>query len=94
MRLGDIYKSKTNQDIIQIDSFATPIGSTYEVVDGEMYIVVRHVFNNGGIYGSAPSFNSYGTQKEIEKRYELLVSADDLDNYEDWEEIFKLAGVE
>ena len=30
MKLGDVYKSKTNQDIVQIKSFATPIDDSSE----------------------------------------------------------------
>lgn len=85
MKLGDIYISKTTKDIIQIDSFATPLND-----EGDMYIIIACIFNNGGIYGSSPSFNQYATQKEIEDRFELLVDREDLDKFDDWQEVFKL----
>lgn len=40
--------------------------------------------------GSIPSLNGYGTKEEIEEEYDLLVKQEDLDKYNDWDEIFDL----
>lgn len=40
--------------------------------------------------GSCPSFNGYGTEKEIKDEYELLVSQEELKEYNDWNEVFEL----
>ena len=88
MKLGDIYKNKENNSIIQIDSFATPMGRFGE---GESIIVFRQIERHNEFeIGSCPSFNGYGTQEEIETEYELLVSQEDLINYSNWDEIFQL----
>ena len=84
MKLGDIYKNKENNSIIQIDSFATPMGRFCEE---KTIIVFRKIESE---IGSCPSFNGYGTQKEIETEYELLISQENLSNYSDWDEIFQL----
>ena len=88
MKLGDIYKNKENNSIIQIDSFAAPMGKFGE---GESIIVFRQIERHNEFeIGSCPSFNGYGTQKEIETEYELLISQENLSNYSDWDEIFQL----
>ena len=88
MKLGDIYKHKENNSIIQIDSFATPMGRFFE---GESIVVFRQIEKHNKFeIGSCPSFNGYGSQEEIENEYELLVSQEDLSNYSDWDEIFNL----
>ena len=88
MKLGDIYKHKENNSIIQIDSFATPMGRFGE---GKNIIVFRQIEKHNEFeIGSCPSFNGYGSQEEIENEYELLVSQEDLSNYSDWDEIFNL----
>ena len=88
MKLGDIYKNKENNSIIQIDSFAAPMGKFGE---GESIIVFRQIERRNEFeIGSCPSFNGYGTQEEIETEYELLVSQENLSNYSDWNEIFQL----
>ena len=88
MKLGDIYKNKGNNSIIQIDSFAAPMGKFGE---GESIIVFRQIERRNEFeIGSCPSFNGYGTQEEIETEYELLVSQENLSNYSDWNEIFQL----
>ena len=84
MKLGDIYKNKENNSIIQIDSFATPMGRFCE----EKPIIVFQKIDSET--GSCPNFNGYGTQEEIEADYELLVSQKELNNYCGWEEIFRL----
>ena len=84
MKLGDIYKNKENNSIIQIDSFATPMGRFCEE---KPIIVFRKIESETG---SCPNFNGYGTQEEIEADYELLVSQKELNNYCGWEEIFRL----
>ena len=84
MKLGDIYKNKENNSIIQIDSFATPMGRFCEE---KPIIVFRKIESE---IGSCPNFNGYGTQEEIEADYELLVPQKELNNYCGWEEIFRL----
>ena len=59
MKLGDIYKNKENNSIIQIDSFATPMGRFCEE---KPIIVFRKIESETG---SCPNFNGYGTQEEI-----------------------------
>ena len=88
MKLGDIYKNKENNSIIQIDSFATPMGRFGE----EKTIIVFQQIERHNEFEicSCPSFNGYGTQEEIEAEYELLVSQEDLINYSNWDEIFQL----
>jgi len=86
MQLGDIYKHKKNKDIIQINSFATRISS---VSNTDMIVVCANISNCGGEWGYLPSFNSYGTQEEIEELYDLFVPAEDLKNYESWEDMIE-----
>lgn len=86
MTLGDIYKSKTSKRIIQIDSFAKHMGKW----GNNFVIVYTHIFNNGGMYGSSPSDNGYGTKEEIENEYELLLTVDQLKDYKDWKDVFSL----
>ena len=38
--------------------------------------------------GYCSSFNKYGTQEEIESEYDLLVSQEELKQYDDWNDIF------
>lgn len=87
MKLGDIYYNKNNKSIIQIDSFATHMGKF-----GESPIIIfsqieRH---NEFEIGSCVSFNGYGSREEIETDYELLIPQENLDEYDDWDEVFKL----
>ena len=87
MKLGDIYKHKENNSIIQIDSFATPMGKFCE----KSIIVFRQIEKHNEFeFGSCPSFNGYGSREEIEAEYELLVAQEELGNYSDWNEIFQL----
>lgn len=88
MKLGDIYKHKETNDLIQIDSFANHINNI-----GNGFIIVYTNIKKHNDYetGSCPSFNGYGSEEEIEKEYELLVSQGDLTKYDSWEEILKLA---
>ena len=86
MKLGDIYKHKENNSIIQIDSFATHMGKFTDHI-----IIFRQIEKHNDFeIGSCPSFNGYGSQEEIENEYELLISGDDLKNFSDWNEIFNL----
>ena len=87
MKLGDVYKHKENNSIIQIDSFANPMG---RFLEGKRIIVFRQIEKHNDEFGSLPSFNGYGTSEEIENEYELLVSQEELSNYSDWSEIFQL----
>ena len=88
MKLGDVYKHKENNSIIQIDSFATPMG---KFLEGKSIIVFRQIERHNEFeIGSCPSFNGYGSREEIEAEYELLVSRAELKNYSDWNEIFNL----
>ena len=87
MTLGDIYINKENKSIIQIDSYASPMG---DFLKG--YIVVfRQLEKYGDVIGSMPSFNGYGSKEEIESEYELLISQEKLNKYGGWNEIFELA---
>lgn len=91
MRLYDVYKHKKNNNIIQIDSFATRMNDFGR--EKELMVVFRNMEkHNEYEIGSSPSSNGYGTQKEIEEEYELLVSAIELDKYNNWNEIFALIG--
>lgn len=89
MKLGDIYKHKQNDSIIQIDSFATPMG---RYVDRDSLIIVFRQIEKHNEFeiGSSPSDNGYGSVEEIEKEYELLVSQENLKDYSSWDEIFEL----
>lgn len=71
MKLGDVYKHKENNSIIQIDSFTTRMGRTSE----DSIIIFQQIEKHGKYeIGSCPSFNGYGSKEEIESEYELLVS--------------------
>ena len=87
MKLGDIYKHKTNNNLIQIDSFASHINDDNPF---KTIIVFNHISNSMGMYGHCPSFNEYGSQQEIEEQYELLVPQEDLKKYNSFDEIFEL----
>ena len=89
MKLGDVYRHKNSNSIIQIDSFATPMG---RFVEESSFIIIfkKIVKHNEYEIGSCPSDNGYGSQEEIEKEYELLVSQEKLSEYKDWNEIFEL----
>ena len=87
MKLGDIYKHKTDNNIIQIDSFANHINDENPF---RTIIVFANISKSMDMYGSCPSFNGYGSQEEIEEKYELLVSQENLSKYNSWEEIFDL----
>lgn len=50
----------------------------------------RQLEEHGGVIGSLPSFNGYGSQEEIEKEYELLVPQEKLSEYDDWDKVFEL----
>ena len=87
MKLGDVYKHKKNDSIIQIDSFASHMGNFSE---GHIIVFRQIEKHNEFEIGSCPSFNGYGSQEEIENEYELLVPQEELSNYSDWNEILKL----
>lgn len=88
MKIGNVYRHKENNSIIQIDSFATPMG---RFAEGGSIIVFKQIEkHNEYEIGSCPSNNGYGTQEEIEKEYELLVPQEKLSEYQDWSEIFQL----
>lgn len=89
MKLGDIYKHKQNDSIIQIDSFATPING-FVSKDNFLIIFRRIEKHNEFEIGSNPSSNGYGTIEEIKKEYELFIPQEELINYSDWNEIFSL----
>ena len=87
MKLGDVYKHKENNSIIQIDSFATHMNK----FDEGVIIVFRNIEKHNEFeIGSCPSFNGYGSQEEIENEYELLVPQEELSKYSDWNEILEL----
>lgn len=87
MKLGDIYVNKENKSIIQIDSFAWSMG---DITKGHI-IVFRQIEEHGGMIGSLPSFNGYGSKEEIENEYKLLIPQEKLDEYDDWDKVFELA---
>lgn len=88
MKLGDVYRHKGSDSIIQIDSFATRMG---KIGEGDSIIVFRQIEKHNEFeIGSCPSFNGYGTQEEIEKEYELLITQEKLSEYQNWNEILKL----
>lgn len=86
MKLFDIYKDKATNEIIQISSFATRMNTSQDMI-----IIFERVerYNEFEI-GVCPSFNGYGTKEEIEEEYEILVTQEDLRNYETWDDIFAL----
>lgn len=87
INLGEIYKHKQNNSIIQIDSFATHMN---KFAEGTIVVFRNIEKHNEFEVGSYPSFKGYGTQNEIEHEYELLVSQEELNNYFDWNKIFDL----
>ena len=87
MKLGDIYINRDNKSLIQIDSFASPMG---DFLKGHV-IVFRQLEEHGDLIGSIPSFNGYGSKEEIESEYELLIPQEKLNKYGGWNEIFELA---
>lgn len=88
MKLGDIYVNKEDKGIIQIDSFASHMN---ELGSDKLIIVFSNIEKHNEFeIGSCPSFNGYGTQEEIESKYDLLVPQEELNKYSDWDEIFKL----
>ena len=87
MKLGDVYKHKDNDSIIQIDSFATHMNK----FDEGVIIIFRNIEKHNEFeIGHCPSFNGYGLQEEIENEYKLLVPQEELSNYSDWAEIFDM----
>lgn len=87
MKLGDVYKHKENNSIIQIDSYASHMG---DFLKGHIIVFTKIEKHNEFEIGHCPSFNGYGSQEEIEKEYELLVPQEELRNYSDWNEILEL----
>ena len=89
MKLGDIYKNKQDDSIIQIDSFATQMGRY--VNEDSLIIIFRQIEKHNEFeIGSSPSDNGYGSQEDIEKEYELLVPQEKLKDYSSWNKIFEL----
>ena len=86
MKLSDIYKHKVDNSIIQINSFAKRINTLEKSI-----IVFTRIENTSMGVCSMPSFNGYGTKEEIELEYDLFISQEDLEKYDDWNEIFNLA---
>lgn len=88
MKLGDIYVNKENKGIIQIDSFASHMN---EIEADKLIIVFTNIEKHSEFeIGSSPSLNGYGTQEEIENKYDLLIPQEELNKYSDWNEIFEL----
>lgn len=90
MRLGDIYKSKTSNSFICIDSFITRIGQDYNEETNPLYIVVNILQIIDNEVAHCPSDNKYGTQEEIEEHYELYLSSDKLTRENYYEEMDKI----
>lgn len=89
MKLGDIYKSKYNNEIIQINSFAIHMNNFKS--DKDMIIVFNNIEKHNDFeIGYSPSDNGYGTQEEIENEYEILIPQHELSKYPSWNEVFKL----
>ena len=88
MTIGDIYINKSDSsDIIQIDSFAFHMNNLRE----NFIIVYRNIEkHNEYEIGSCPSNNGYGSQEEIEAKYDLLVPSEKLREYSVWNEVLKL----
>ena len=84
MQIGDIYKHKETDSLIQIDSFAHYMNK----IDSELIIVFRNIERHNEFEaGYCPSGNGYGS---AETEYELLVKREDLPNYKCWNELFAL----
>jgi len=86
MRLNDVYKHKTKNKLIQIDSFATPMG---KFPSREMIIVFSQFYKEGNKILATQSQYGYGSEEEIEKEYELFVPEYELHNYDSWSELYK-----
>lgn len=87
MKLYDVYKHKKNNNIIQVQSFATHMNR----YDGDMIIVFSNIEkHNEYEAGFCPSDNGYGTEDEILKEYDLFIPQSELDKYGDWNEILNL----
>lgn len=87
MQIGDIYKHKETDSLIQIDSFAHYMNK----IDSELIIVFRNIERHNEFEaGYCPSGNGYGSAEDIETEYELLVKREDLPNYKCWNELFAL----
>lgn len=87
MKLYDVYKHKKNNNIIQVQSFATHMNR----YDGDMIIVFSNIKkHNEYEAGFCPSDNGYGTEDEILKEYDLFIPQSELDKYGDWNEILNL----
>jgi len=86
MKIGDIYKNKNNNKLIQIDSFARHMNSYKD------FIIVYTNIKKSEELGitTFPHNNGYGTQEEIEKKYDLLVPQEELHKYDNWEDILKI----
>lgn len=97
MRLGDIYKSKTSDSFICIDSFATNLNPVekYKTDDIELFIIINQLEIIDGSIGYSPSFNKYTNQEYIEENYTLWKSTDGLNQiefrkvYQELEELMK-----
>lgn len=87
MKIGDIYKHKTDGNIIQIECFASHIK---EANPFKNMIVFANITKSMGMYGSCPSFNGYGSVEEIEDEYELVIPEEDLSKYSSWEEVMEV----
>lgn len=87
MELLDIYKHKESSKLIQITAFATPMGRIQS--DG-FTIVFSQLHKMNGRVVTTPSQYGYGSEKEIEKEYELFLHREEVNKYETWDEIYKL----
>jgi|GEM_PF-1952948 len=87
MRIGEIYKSKESHRIIQIDSYAMHVDS----LDISTSIVVfTRIQEIDGRHVTNPMLNGYGTKDEIEKEYDLILSAEDIMSCEGYDDIIEL----
>lgn len=86
MKLGDVYRNKETGALIQIDSFATYMGK----FGAEGTVVFRQIIKTELGWGSCPSFNGFGCVQDIEKEYDLLIEAEDLEGLT-WDQVYTYA---
>ena len=79
--------SKLNNNLIQINGFANPMDSSN---CSKSIVIFSNISKSLGIQGNNINFNLYGTQKDIEKQYELFIKQEDIYKYNSWDEIFNL----
>jgi hypothetical protein len=79
MKLFDVYKNKKTNELIQIQCFASHMNNW----ENNIIVFCNIEKHNDFEIGLCPSFNGYGTQAEIEDKFELFVPQEDLQKYQD-----------